>query len=73
MNKGKRKEEVIKENFPELEDMNKGKIPETSKGKNRSQAKDQELEWGLMFNSNSEPGRQWSKLVKILKRDYFQN
>lgn len=32
-NKGKRKEEVIKENFPEQEDMSKGKIPEASKGK----------------------------------------
>lgn len=38
-NKGKRREEIIKENFPELENMSKRKVPELSKGKNRSQAK----------------------------------
>lgn len=49
--------------------MSKEKILEASRRKNRSQAKDQELEWEPMFNSNSEPRRQWSKPVTIPKQD----
>lgn len=52
--------------------MSKEKILEASRRKNRSQAKDQELEWDPMFNSNSEPRRQWSEPVTIPKQDYIQ-
>lgn len=52
--------------------MSKEKILEASRRKNRSQAKDQELEWESVFNSNSEPRIQWSKPVKILRQDDIQ-